>query len=253
MDSIIRSKVWALILTVSVLLYAGSAGVLAAESPGCAALGSTGTTDEFYKGDRVQMTVEVFSAGPFTPQLYYEGISQVTGTPLSPGQSGSIAFTIPTTQIAQVQAALLGSGAPGDYSISLSCVTESSDNDGSDGTLNISAPDDRLNWRMGDEFAVMFPETTDDGSMRLDVYCYLDGQGQWAFTVTESDVAAANAETPSEPVLLGSASVCRAEFYLLPNGELQMNIWTPEGKLYEIFCDDLQCIDPALRYTDPNQ
>jgi hypothetical protein len=103
---------------------------------------------------------------------------------------------------------------------------------------------------MGDEIAVMFPATTDEGVRRLDVYCYVNGQGLLAFAVTEDEIASASG---SEPVLLASAADCRADLYWLPSEEIQLNIWTPEDKLYEIICADLQCADPTMRFTDPNE
>ncbi len=246
-----------LIVTIGVLLYVGGASVWAAQSPGCQALGGdTGTTAEFFAGERVRLTVEVFNAGPFTPTLFYDGVGQVTGTPLSPGETGRIAFTIPMTGIAEVNGVLVGAGNDADYSLLYECVVATADDSEPKAdnalTIDLEAPDNRLNWRMGDDFAVMYPAQTANGSTRLDVYCYLDGRGELAFSVSADEVNRSGTGN-AEAVLLASADGCGAELYLLPGGEIQVNILTPEAKLYEIICEDLQCIDPTMRFTDPNQ
>jgi hypothetical protein len=46
---------------------------------------------------------------------------------------------------------------------------------------------------------------------------------------------------------------CRSAFYILDNGEYQINIWSYEGKLYEIIADNLHFEDAVMRYFDPNE
>ncbi|MCA9913524.1 MAG: hypothetical protein KC496_09255 [Anaerolineae bacterium] len=241
----------ALVGTICLLLISGIASVYAATSPGCEAIASGGTNGLFYAGDRIQMDVVVYSAGPFTPQLYYDGVSEVVGSLLYPGDQARLQYTVPTTQTADVFGILLGPGVGTDYDISFGCAGDDPQASSSTSEVSLTAPDQRLNWRMGDEFAVMYPETTAQGDPRLDVYCYIDGQGILAFSVSEPQIV--SAEITSNAILLASAQRCGAELYLLPNGEVQLNISTPEGKLYEIICQDIACMDPTMRFTDPNQ
>lgn len=238
---------------ICLLLMSSLAPAYAASSPGCEALNSGGSMGLFYAGDRIQMDVIIYSAGPFQPQLYYNGESRVIGEFLSPDDEARLVYTVPSTGMGEVFGVLVGPGSGLDYDIEFSCAADSIDTSNNDDTVSatLTPPDQRLNWRMGDNLAVMYPAVTADGEPRLDVYCYLDGQGILAFSISEPQVAAA--DLSANAVSLAAAQQCDAEFYVLPNGEVQLNISTPEGKLYEIICQDLACIDPTMRFTDPNQ
>ncbi len=243
----------AVVGTLCLLFISGIASVYAAPSPGCETLASGGSTGIFYAGDRIQMDVIVYSAGPFIPQLYYDGVSVVVGVQLNPGDQARLQYTVPANGFAEVFGILIGPGGDLDHDITFGCAVDSADSTGSSSTTNVdlSAPDERLNWRMGDEFAVMYPATASNGDQRLDVYCYVDGQGVLAFTVSEAQIA--STDLSAEAVMLATAQRCNTELYLLPTGEVQLNITTPEGKLYEIICQSITCTDPILRFTDPNQ
>jgi hypothetical protein len=107
----------------------------------------------------------------------------------------------------------------------------------------VMPPDERINWQYGDGSVVLYHGVDDEGNPALNLYCY-DGENSWlGFSITGANMNAA-------PI---QADGCNATFYILENGQLQINIINPEGKLYEIICDDLACEAPVMRYFDPNE
>lgn len=112
----------------------------------------------------------------------------------------------------------------------------------------ISNPDQRINWGYGDLDAVVYSQG--DGAI---IYCY--EETAWlAFQITPEIVEAWDTSLPQEtPVLEFDDGACRTAFYILDTGEYQINIWTEDGKLYEIIADNLRFENASLRYFDPNE
>jgi hypothetical protein len=107
--------------------------------------------------------------------------------------------------------------------------------------------DSRINWQMGDLGAVVYDH--EDGVV---VYCY-DGSNTWlGMHISQAVVDNADRSQPQDvPVL--EADGCNAAFYILDNGQFQINLWSSEGKLYELISDDLDFTDAVKRHFDPNE
>jgi hypothetical protein len=108
--------------------------------------------------------------------------------------------------------------------------------------------DNRINWQYGDLSSVLY--ATNGG---IAVYCYSDTT--WlAFFVDQSTVDAWDTTQAQDiPVVEVNENDCRAAFYILDSGEYQINLWSKEGKLYEIIADNLEFQNATKRYTDLNE
>ena len=109
-------------------------------------------------------------------------------------------------------------------------------------------PDDRVNWQYGDLFVVLYSNTNG-----VEVYCF-DGDMWVGTAITQSLVN--NWDTSlsqSVPVLTVNQGICHWAFYILDSGEYQINVWTVDGKLYEIIADNLRFDGATKRYFDPNE
>lgn len=114
----------------------------------------------------------------------------------------------------------------------------------------VTPSDNRINWQYGDGSTVVYPGPDNEG---VDVYCY-DGVGTLAMRITQEVVDNWDASQPQLiPVMEVNEPPCRAAFYILDNGQYQINIWSPEGKLYEMISDDLNFAGATKRYSDPNE
>jgi subtilisin-like proprotein convertase family protein len=110
-------------------------------------------------------------------------------------------------------------------------------------------PDDRVNWHHGDLSTVVYSHG--NGAA---VYCHINDTTWLAMHITQEDVDNADPEQPQNiPVLEYDQDGCRVAFYILDSGEYQINMWTYEGKLYELISNTLDFSEPTLRYFDPNE
>jgi hypothetical protein len=107
-------------------------------------------------------------------------------------------------------------------------------------------PDNRINWQYGDLDVVVYSHP--EGTV---VYCYRDGA--WLGMLINQAVVdnAPTGQAQHIPVL--EAEGCNAAFYILDSGEYQINVWTNEGKLYELISDTLDFTNAIKRYYDPNE
>lgn len=110
-------------------------------------------------------------------------------------------------------------------------------------------PDNRINWQFGDLGAVVYDHS--DGAV---VYCYTDGDSWLGMHISQAVVDNAdNGGDQSVPVMTIDELGCRAAFYMLDNGQYQINIWSEEGKMYEIIADSLDFANAEMRYLDPSE
>ena len=107
-------------------------------------------------------------------------------------------------------------------------------------------PDNRINWQYGDLEVVVYSH--EEGTV---VYCYQDGA--WLGMLINQAVIdnAPTGQAQDVPVL--EATGCNAAFYILDSGEYQINVWTHEGKIYELISDSLDFTNARKRYYDPNE
>jgi hypothetical protein len=109
-------------------------------------------------------------------------------------------------------------------------------------------PDDRINWQYGDLNAVVYEHA--EGAV---VYCF-NGNAWLGMHITQELVDSWDTSLPQEiPVLYVDQAGCLTAFYILDSGEYQINIWTFEGKIYEVIADNIYFRDATKRYYDPNE
>lgn len=110
-------------------------------------------------------------------------------------------------------------------------------------------PDDRVNWHHGDLSTVVYSQG--NGAA---VYCYSKDNTWLAMHITPEIVNNADPDEPQNvPVMEYEQDGCKAAFYILDSGEYQINMWTYEGKRYELISDTLDFSQPTMRYFDPNE
>lgn len=110
-------------------------------------------------------------------------------------------------------------------------------------------PDDRVNWHHGDLSTVVYSHG--DGAA---VYCHSNDLTWLAMHITPEIVNNADPEQPQNiPVMEYEQDGCKTAFYILDSGEYQINMWTYEGKRYELISDTLDFSQPTMRYFDPNE
>jgi hypothetical protein len=109
-------------------------------------------------------------------------------------------------------------------------------------------PDNRINWQYGDLNTVLY--ATNGG---LAAYCY-NGNTWLGMFINQTIVDAWDASQAQDvPVVSIEDAGCHAAFYILDNGQYQVNIWSFEGKRYEIIADNLSFEGATMRYFDPNE
>lgn len=112
----------------------------------------------------------------------------------------------------------------------------------------VEPPDDRINWQMGDTGVVIYNH--EEG---VAVYCH-DGNTWLAMHVTLETVAfAPTVQSQDIPVMEYNEYGCHVAFYILDSGEYQINIYSQDGKLYELIADSVFFTDATTRYYDPNE
>jgi hypothetical protein len=96
------------------------------------------------------------------------------------------------------------------------------------------APDDRLNWKHGDDYAVLYARNDAQGNPILHIYCIDEkGNGSLGYILTQEMFDRAPAK-PSSNTKVGETDACRVpvKFYVLTTGEYQINIGpNAEGKV----------------------
>lgn len=96
------------------------------------------------------------------------------------------------------------------------------------------APDDRINWKHGDAYAVLSPRKDAQGNPVLHIYCVdAEGNGSLDYILTQEVFDKAPAG-PAADTMVGETDVCRVpiKFYVLTTGEYQVNIGPDvEGKI----------------------
>lgn len=99
------------------------------------------------------------------------------------------------------------------------------------------APDDRINWKHGDNTAILYPRKDAEGKPVLQLYCMSpDGKGTLGDIITQDMFDKAPAK-PAVNTKVHETNVCRVPvtFYVLTTGEYQVNIGPDiEGKTHEI-------------------
>jgi hypothetical protein len=128
-------------------------------------------------------------------------------------------------------------------------VFEDSGSCGGSGDENIVyPPDDRINWQYGDLYTVVYRHP--EGAV---VYCF-NGNAWLGMHITQAVVDAWDTSLPQAvPVLEVNHDGCRAAFYILDDGLYQINVWSYEGKIYEIIADNIHFDEAIKRYFDPNE
>ena len=95
-------------------------------------------------------------------------------------------------------------------------------------------PDDRINWKHGDGYAVFYPRQDDKVDPVLQIYCIDErGKGWLADIITQEMFDKAPAK-PAANTKVGETNVCGVpiKFYVLTTGEYQINIGPDyEGKM----------------------
>lgn len=112
---------------------------------------------------------------------------------------------------------------------------------------SVVPPDTRINWQYGDLNAVVYAHESGDG---VAVYCYVDGVTGLGMQVNQATVDNAGATSQDVPVLEHNENGCHVAFYILDSGEYQINIWTWDGKLYEIIADNINFTDATMREVE---
>lgn len=104
----------------------------------------------------------------------------------------------------------------------------------------------QLNWQHGESYASIFDHA--DG---VAVYC--SANGTLAMHIHSELVANAPDVPQHVPILEYTENGCRVAFYMLDDGKYQINITSPEGKLYEIIADNIDFRNAERRTFDPDE
>lgn len=97
----------------------------------------------------------------------------------------------------------------------------------------------RFYWRTFSANGAVVGYATSGG---LDVYCYSGGVSTLVMSIT-----------PTSTALSVDEGACQVAFYVLDGGLYQLNVWSPDGKLYEIFANNRRFDNPSIRHTDPTK
>ena len=107
-------------------------------------------------------------------------------------------------------------------------------------------PDNRINWQYGDLNAIIYNHA--DG---VAVYCYNQGSTWLGMHINQAMVDNAPVYQPQTvPVAEYTENGCHIAFYILDNGEYQLNIWTWDGKLYELIADNINFSNATMRWFE---
>lgn len=108
------------------------------------------------------------------------------------------------------------------------------------GQINNPPPDDRLNWKHGDDFAAIYSRFDQQGNPDIVIYCIApDASGVLAMTITQSDLVGVPMP-PATNMLVKNRTMCHIRFYVLTTGEYQINTGpNKEGKVFVAIFTDL--------------
>lgn len=108
-----------------------------------------------------------------------------------------------------------------------------------DGSSQVTPPDHRNNWMMGDDIAAVYPETDVDGNPELRVYAIGEaGKGEYQFTVTLADLQPWVDNPPASNTEIKAGE--KAALYALDSGEFQISLGPDdEGKYYDLIFSGL--------------
>lgn len=117
------------------------------------------------------------------------------------------------------------------------------------------APDSRVNWQYGDTRTVAYSRNTGTDSPELLVYCWDDelDRSFLGMTITQDLLTDFTPNGSNQLVMALDRDGCSAEFWMLGDGQLQLNIYANDGKIYELIDSDLDFNDAENRYYDPNE
>ncbi|MCA9914627.1 MAG: hypothetical protein KC496_14845 [Anaerolineae bacterium] len=201
----------------------------------------------FLTGETVSLTITIPS-GDAQGDIFFDGnLVATTGLFLGPG-TRTASYTFPADAVGDLAWTVLDTAPPGTLVTNTSCELP-----GASGDVGVLAvrPDDRINWRAGDDIAVLYTRPDEFGNPALDVYCLYNGEGIWKFRLTEADVEAWDDSLPQD-VPLATVPECNASLYELDTGQIQINITLDADKYYEIICEDLSCSSREIRFSDPS-
>lgn len=199
----------------------------------------------------------VANAGSFSVEEHFEGVggprSSVTnhadallGTSIDLGNtSNGTGWTAPNDNPrVYVEATANGDTVSTDV-IEIDCATGTytilGSSGGSDETAStLPPPDNRINWRSGDDYAVVYVRNDAEGNPMLEIYCIDENsQGNLTLLITESDVSAITTP-PESNQLVAESDDCAVSFYVLTTGEYQINIGPDsEGKIVALIFQSL--------------
>ena len=95
-------------------------------------------------------------------------------------------------------------------------------------------PDNRINWRMGDDIAAIYRDADDAGNPALSIYeINADAEGELRFKVTMADLQPYLDNPPAHNTEIMSAG--KVTLYALSSGEFQISLGpNAEGKIYDL-------------------
>ncbi len=210
--------------------------------------GSVALDRLFLAGETVSLTITIPS-GTTRGDIFFNGLLVATTGDFTGPDTKTASYTFQRDRTGDLAWTILSLGVPaGTLDVNTNCAYT-----GLPGlTVDVQQPpDDRINWRAGDDLAILYSRPDDFGNPALDVYCFLNGEGLWRFRLTEADLEAWDDSLPQE-VPLATVPECNASLYELDNGQIQINIEVDAAKYYEIICEDLSCTARTIRFSDPS-
>lgn len=129
-----------------------------------------------------------------------------------------------------------GAFAIGDESLPVASSDEATD--------IVFPPDDRINWQYGDGSTAVFAHESGNGVV---AYCHSDGAVWAGMYINQATVDNAGETSQDVPVVDYNDNGCHVAFYILDNGQYQINIWTWNGKLYEMLADNINFTNATMR------
>jgi len=217
-------------------------------SAGCTTVDSGAFANDriFLAGETVSLTITIPN-GDAQGDIFFNGsLVATTGLFVGPG-TRTASYTFPQDSFGDLAWTILDTAPPGTLVTTTSCRYTGLPGD----EVLAVRPDDRINWRAGDDIAVLYSRLDEFGNPALDVYCVFGGEGFWRFRLTEADLEAWDDSLPQD-VPLETVPECNASLYELDTGEIQINITLDADKYYEIICEDLTCASREIRYSDPS-
>jgi hypothetical protein len=199
------------------------------------------------------------NAGSFSVEEHFEGIGgprlsvtnhsdALLGTSIDLGTTANVTnWTAPNDNPRVYVEAIANGDTVSTDVIEIDCATgtytilaSSGGSAETDTALNVPPPDDRINWRSGDDSAVVYVRNDAEGNPILEIYCIDENsEGHLALLITESDVSAI-ATPPESNQLVAESNDCALSFYVLTSGEYQINIGPDsEGKIVALIFESL--------------